>query len=395
MILKNIAGRILATIVTLVVIDVAAYFWLPRSLGVMLDGYRSGAEHAPPALGGAARGYRVNHSSRGFDLAPNKRAVQAVDGNLFDIWTNSLGCFDREWSEPMPSYVYFAGDSFTWGHAEFDSKFPTKFEALTGIPSVKCGVGNTGQIHQFEKFREIVQGLARMPDRVVVAMYANDVVDDHAHPHTTIVRGHLASTVWVDEDGKLALASPDWINEHAARVIERREAQEARSALAAGTVKETLKRKSFLLGMIRVALTQRSVPAPQTLVVTPQGQIVGKPLYTLYEAQIRGGFLSYRSTDLSNRHKDVVRAWKTHAKNNRYDLYFVLIPPPEHYSNTGFYREVREYLDELQIPHNDLTMRFFEGGWSARDLYWPHDIHLSNYGNQVVGTLLAKALGKN
>ena len=164
-----VALQISLGLFTVLAIDIAGYHLAPRSLNAALEGYRTGRDSAPVGEDLIAKGYYRAHDQRGYDITPDVRAIHEVDGYTYPVWSNSLGCFDREWSEIPSLFDYFAGDSFTWGYAAFRSKFASRFEELTGRPTLKCGVGNSGQLHQFSKFKDITARVGRYPDRVFVA----------------------------------------------------------------------------------------------------------------------------------------------------------------------------------------------------------------------------------
>jgi hypothetical protein len=134
----------------------------------------------------------------------------------YPIWSNSLGCFDDE-PAGAGEYVYFAGDSFLWGYAPFEDKFATRIEAETGIPVLACGVEHTGQRHQLIKLQRTVEHVGREPNAVFVFFFENDVANDYAHPHSTVMDGWLMDAVTLDDANQLVHHSPD---ELAARLRE-------------------------------------------------------------------------------------------------------------------------------------------------------------------------------
>jgi len=156
--IKIILPQLALVVGTLIVIDVACYFFLPNSVVAGFTDYRvKPIRH--PTIGGRGyypRYYFVAHPTRGMDIGPNRRGMHQVDDLNYPVWSNRFGCFDHDWPTVPEGYVYFAGDSFTWGYTPYEEKFATLFEAKTGLPTLKCGVTHTGQAHQFDKFREIV-----------------------------------------------------------------------------------------------------------------------------------------------------------------------------------------------------------------------------------------------
>jgi hypothetical protein len=128
-----------------VLIDLVGYFLLPQRFTASFIDYKSNSPQTN------LRYYYKAIPGRGFDIAEHASGLFTVDDESFPIFSNSLGCFDKNDIDAFTTgpYVYFAGDSYTWGYARYQAKFATQFEALTGVRTAKCGVGHTGTRHQF------------------------------------------------------------------------------------------------------------------------------------------------------------------------------------------------------------------------------------------------------
>ena len=159
-----------SSLATLALFDLVSYAALPTGLAARFHPYRCPDCAPPPAAGRLSddpRGYYVARDERGFDIAPNRTGdVDYVDGTLYPIWSNSLGCFDTE-RKVEGRYVYLAGDSFAWGYTPFRDKFGTLLERKLGLPVLKCGVPHTGQSHQLSKMREVVAAVGQRPALLV------------------------------------------------------------------------------------------------------------------------------------------------------------------------------------------------------------------------------------
>jgi hypothetical protein len=132
-----------------VLIDFVGYFVLPQRFTASFLEYKSN-----PSVSNQTTNLRYYYKpvpDRGFDIAEYASGYFAIENISFPVFANSPGCFDKNDIDTFTSapYVYFAGDSFTWGYAPYESKFVTRFEALTGIPTAKCGVKHTSTVHQF------------------------------------------------------------------------------------------------------------------------------------------------------------------------------------------------------------------------------------------------------
>src|SRR4051794_16946735 len=186
--------------------DLAAYQLIRPALAAHFHPYHCPACVPPPAIPGRGveqHDYYVADAERGFDIAPNRSdLVHYVDGTLYPVWSNSLGCFDTE-PKIADRYVYLAGDSFAWGFTPFEDKLGTVLERRLGVPVLKCGVSGAGQLHELSKMRRVIAAVGRKPALIVDAYFANDVQDDLAYPSATVVDGWLATKVLLAErDGR-------------------------------------------------------------------------------------------------------------------------------------------------------------------------------------------------
>ena len=148
---------------------------------------------------GYPRYYFSADQAKGFDISKNTSKalvkVKPSESPPYEVWGNSLGCFDEEIQAGRKYSIYLAGDSFTWGYAPLASKFGQILEKKLGVDVASCGVSHTGQAHQFQKFREISEILGYFPDLVVVNVYYNDIDNDLSHPHSTVIDGYLVDVV--------------------------------------------------------------------------------------------------------------------------------------------------------------------------------------------------------
>src|ERR1017187_4181166 len=203
--LARALGWLLLIVLGFVVFDVVAYFSVPASYTAFAPSYR----HPPPVLAaspprplpgrGYPRYYFQADREMGFDITPKAAAVTTVDGYTYDIFSNDLGCFDRNQLADFrraPEYAYFAGDSFTWGYSRYDTKFATVWEQRTKTMAAKCGITHSGQRHQFAKFVQVTSKIGTLPKVVFVGFFPNDPANDLAYPHTTVIDGYQVDTVY-------------------------------------------------------------------------------------------------------------------------------------------------------------------------------------------------------
>ena len=147
----------------------------------------------------------------GYDINPNiwpPMRHRFLEGE-YPVWSNSLGCFEREPGEDFRPAVLLVGDSFTWGYTPFPDKWGTVLERVTGVGVLKCGVSGYGTRQALLKARRL---LRRFPEtRLVIYTYClNDLDDDYLYPHFTVLNGYRVNKVLLAdfETGKRRVYSP-------------------------------------------------------------------------------------------------------------------------------------------------------------------------------------------
>lgn len=379
------------------IIDVTCYLYLPVKIANKLDGYRPHAD----MFGGRGtypRHYFESHAARGFDIRPNAHGTHIVEGLAYPIWSNSLGCFDNEWKDVPTAYYYFAGDSQTWGYSPFNDRFTAIFENTTGIPSLKCGVTHSGQRHQFDKFLDIVQKIGHMPNRVILGYSANDIANDYAYPHSTVIDGWLVDNVFLDvKDFSLVDIDKMWLTE---QVLQRLKQQQASQKLSMDLVKQKLRQYSlsyhvvrYIFRFVKGKLVSTSlVSVDDEPLISYKGYML-KSVYALNKEHQDGGRYRYAETKFTAPNRGALLAWQAHARQNGYNLTLILIPIHHYHDLVGFYVELKEFLDQHGIGYIDLFEEFRAGGFDPAQVYWPYDGHMSPFGNRLVAEILVRRLG--
>ena len=358
------------------------------------------------------------HPDRGFDIRPTTKRRRDQwheldqEGIAYQIWSNELGCFDQHHASLGQRFMYFAGDSTTWGYAPYESKFAAIFEKTAGIQVLKCGVSHTGQLHQFSKFLEISSKINRWPTKVVVFYSPNDVANDYAHPHSTVVAGGLFDNAWLDETNKKVVLGQDWINQ----VNSRTEASEG----AGGRVSNGAALKYLILKLSMTAQIfnaaahygNKSFPILGTI-FSPVGQNPflhwsdqyevhkGQKIFDIHRLsylQARAGIYKYKDFPYAAANKSALFKWRDHASRNNYKLEIVLMPPGEVFGipaggkNTDFYKELKLFLKHNGIEFHDLAEELRSRGIKPSSIFWDNDPHPSIDGNILIGRLLADVL---
>ena len=378
----------LALVVSVVIFDWVTYRLISPVYVSQFPDYRTW--HKP--LGFAGRNaypfdYFVTHDRRGFDIGRDRRAKHWVEGEIFDIWSNSLGCYDSE-PDRSKRYVYLVGDSFTWGYAPYDSKFGTLLERSTSWTVYKCGVTHSGQLHQLDKLQEIQAQVGTRPIAMLVFWYFNDIANDRYYPHSTVVDGWQVDDVQIEQDG-----TPERIDRGTLtrQVRERLRAMVIQQGQPEYTLRDTLLQYSIVFNLLRwtkQAVFSRSLPP------TANGETIASAVRkNLYDVEsTRDGRVFYSANPIADRNKAALLALKQQAAEFNAMFAVVLIPTPQRPFDTRWHEEVVEFLDENEMTSVDIASSFIERGESA-DSVFLLDGHLSRHGNAVVAQVLEEKFG--
>jgi hypothetical protein len=394
--LKKLLLILFITAATVALFDTVAYVVLPASWDHKLAGYRSNTM----AIGGdrgLPRGYFVPHARRGFDIGKNRRASHYVDGLVYPVWSNSLGCFDNR-PDIRGDYIYLAGDSFTWGFAPFADKFGTRLEKTLGMPVLKCGVNHSGQRHQLGKMQEIINSVGKSPRLIVVGYFCNDAANDYLFPHSSVIDGWYVDTAFLRQEKGGRFVRQEVPSATIRDYLRIRNAPPRRFSTA--WFKQTAKRYFISLhiaGALRRAIERqfgevdsgnvffRSFRLPAK---TGKAQTLHSVYRVAYE-QEKNGHYDYRSTPYAAANKQALKGIKRYADRLGARLLVMLIPPKNHFNDEKYYDELRVFLGSNAVDMLDLTLPFKAGGYSAAELYWNWDQHFNIAGNRIVGTILA------
>ena len=343
------------------------------------------------------RGYHRKDPVMGFDIAPNQRGhrqqVHGVGG--VPASSNDLGCRDpRDLAEirALDDYVHFAGDSYTWGFVTPGHSFPRVYERESGRTSLNCGVIATGQWHQLEKFRRTAAAIGRLPSRVVIGHFPNDLLDDFWYPKADATTGPgksvlRAQALGLTRAGK-SPGSEGGVSWSPRDATMHRHSGGQDANREAGSILQSLYRKvrpwfsqfSLAFHLLGAALRE---PAPPV-----------HPLLT-YKGQAEEAIANYRHSPYTRPHREALKAWATHAQQHGYQLAVVLILHRGWWASPtarAWRQGVKGHLDSLSISHWDFVGHVQQRGLHLQDLFWEHDSHLNERGNQVLGEWLAREL---
>lgn len=377
------------TFLTVALFDLAAYRLLPDRYLLAFERYRRPPRPSEPGLAGWPRNYYVANETRGFDIGEKRSTRHWVDGVTYPIWSNSLGCFDEE-HDSYADAVYFAGDSFTWGFTPFEEKFGTLVERESGTTVLKCGVTHTGQRHQFDKFVEIVARTASRPRAVFVFFFENDVADDYAHPHSTVIDGWLVDTVVTYGRSELVRRSPQELSKQLEAELDelRQEEQSSRRDVAL--------RYRFATVLLRYSLTANLWRAVRTATSSTPGERApkhgdrgsSKPRSFYAIPPESQGRFSYLENRFARENQAALLAFAAWTAERGVPLVVVLVPRQRVSFDPDWYAEVHEFLDRHRIRFTDLARNFRARDLDPGELYWRGNAHFNPRGNEEVARAL-------
>ena len=356
----TVAALVLAGVIAF---DLAAYFAFPRLVQRVEEDYASGVGYETWRNMRLVPPYRGS-DSRGFDIVPGVRTYAwhaGTDIPVYEIWGNSVSCFDDEPPPGTPPDIYLAGDSFTWGYAPYEAKFGTIIERETGLLVYACGVPHTGMRHQFDKFLETAESFPGWPALVIVNVFNSDIANDFAFPHTWVVDG-----VWVE-------------GAHLTR--EKAEAQARRL---------TPEQKAAASGRLRYYLKTYSATA--NILNTAKRILLGQRLSPPSIPEYYDPATYPIEDEIAEPHRKVVRQWIAHAREHGYELRFALIPH-EPAIGTDVYAAYRRFLAEAGAVAWDFEAHVRDAGLEPESLYWKRDFHFSPEGNAAYAAFLMDRLG--
>ena len=388
--MKVLLANVLITFLLVTTFDVAMFSFLPSHYVARFTQYRGTPSPDVAGRGKYPNGYFVEHEERGFDIGKGERSSHWVEGVTYPIWSNSFGCFDNEPAE-YAQYIYFAGDSFTWGYSPFERKFGTVIESITDISIFKCGVTHTGQRHQFEKFIEVIGQTDELPKTIFVYFFSNDVANDYAHPHTSVIQGWQIDSVSLDENNNLMRHTRQELEQRVENTLDRLAEQGDSQYEWITRTKRTLKFYSLSLNLIDyikdyLVMMARTLRTSNKVNLTDSGTRSFKSIYSL--PRERNDRYWYLNNPKSQENKNALLDFSRFSTENNVDLIIVLIPNKENALDASYYEELHSFLADNGIRYLDLATKFRDRELRARDLYWASDAHFNIAGNRAVAEIL-------
>lgn len=232
--------------------------------------------------------------------------------------------------------------------------------------------------------RDIVSELKAAPSLILVLYSSNDVANDFAHPHSTVVDGWQVNNIWLSVDTGIA---------------ERVEIDRAfiNATIRKNLAKSGAKRRSnrFLRLLYRYSATSHIIAAllhstgrnTQIRSITFKGRRV-VDLYWLTDKYATGEQVVYRNNPAAERNKQAIRQFRNFAAIVDAKILFVLIPPKKQLKNLNFYVEVKRFLEAEGIQYLDLNVKYHRLDLKPSDLFWTNDPHFKPNGNEITAGIV-------
>ena len=380
--IKGVIVTFFISLATIVLIDLLGYQFKDK-LRVFIHGYGIEIENF-------SRGYPIGHFQRdediGFDITPNfkaKTSIKPFEYGSYDVWGNSYGCFDDEWSdEQLTGGIYLAGDSFTWGYVRYEKKFGTLLEEILKKKVYACGVTHTGQGHQFEKFKRLHTKRLK-PKLVIVNIVSNDLDNDFFFPHTDIIDGVMVENIeWCgsvfDSSFEYTKLSHDELKDFVSK--KRAEPQ---------SIKTLLKQYSLIANII-AKLSKSLIHTPNRVIenTVKQYEACYQEVYAAGLSNIKEG---YSNSNLTKANRNYISKWLNHSMLHDYKILFSFIPSKDP-SRDATYKYIENYITENSGTYSrfddfcDVSCR------EKKVVYHQFDGHFNEVGNELYSQYLAEVI---
>jgi hypothetical protein len=340
----------------------------------------------------------VNDSEMGTDLSTEfSSGVHEFADYEYEVFTNSLGCFDKEIDRANfrdNGYALLVGDSFAWGYAPFDCKFGTIMEKLLRFNIAKCGITGHGTKQELIKAKRVISKIGFPPRLIIVAYTAdNDFNDDYLMPWSTVIKGDRINTI----------GEVDLKNGRVLRLDERElkaRYERYRKSLSHDSLKSYLKGHSIIYKLYRKAVRKL-----ENAEVSNRGE--DRENLILQKEKFYGhyGFNLMKLYEYRDRFKWVEEAFNEHLSNllafkelsESLDAGLLVLIIDENETDGEALDIIKRTLRENEIAYIDLNASFrkFLSNGELKDLQWEHDAHWNIQGNYIVGLIVSKFILEN
>lgn len=394
--LRGLALASISWLIPFAALEISSIIFLKERVRQFNPEYlKSGSDRAGEGLKidlgrGYPRHYFADDGIKGFDIQKNFKpevvSTKPSESIPYEIWSNSIGCYDKEPTKNKPYKVYLAGDSFTWGYTPYKKKFGTLLEHQLGVPVAKCGVTHTGQAHQLEKLKEVRRLTGHQPETVIVNIYYNDIDNDFSHPHSRVINGYL-----VDRIQNKFLSATNFCTLFMDKSTLEEMIKRPRTFRAENKAYFNPSNQSAAISIIRF-LYRRIFNSNAECLDSNSNEFYGvySPINRLYAYSPYQGY-PINSAIAKNNRKAIID-WIKDSKHNNYRLIFSFIDIGQERS---YGDELRRFIElnggEFHAFGDHIETRSIEYRNSLR---WKHDGHFNEKGNAAYADYLFEILNK-
>ena len=310
-------------------------------------------------------GYFKEDPVMGFDIKPSQqpttfqwgRGNQKKENGL--IFSNRYGCFDKNETYQNP-VIYLAGDSVTWGYANYDKKFGYLIEQELQINVAKCGVSNTGIKHSLLKLKKWIQKTGKVPKIILLTVSYNDEQDVLLFPKASVIDNYFVDVAYF-QNNEVIRRTPNEIK----KLLKKHLAKRNSKHLFSDKIFIFLEKYSISYKMSK-RLARSIIPRSNS----------NKKI-----AHSSQGYSTTLDEKLWQAYTQAVNEWI--AYTNKMNITTIFLGPYGRHNHRRYQRLI-SYLTSRSQHIIDFPKYLKKNELSFNDLVWPTDDHPSEYGNNVI-----------
>lgn len=320
------------------------------------------------------KNYFIKDDILGFDINPNSEEIffYSING-LLKIFSNNFGCFDK--NENYSDYIYLGGDSFIWGYDNYKKTFGSILENNTDKKVAKCGVTNTGQMHQFFKLKKFLNQNKTFPKKIIIGHYKNDLNDDFLFPKDTVING------WMVTKPKNTKEQNRITN-----LIKKKEI--THNIKLKNNFFYNIKNQHWFIFLMNNSFLISALKEFKNLSQENNKVILNTKVK---KDKIKCNYENYNQSNCVNWNKIAINKFMDFSDLNDIDFLLILFPQiSDLKNNQDTYQELKIYLDKINVNYIDVFNQIKKSG-IAIDKFYNRDNHFSEFGMKfIVNTNLNK-----
>jgi len=346
-------------------------------------------EYYPPHL-------FIYDDTLGYQLNANFSAIHKKSEFEYKLFTNQLNMFDQYVSIDSlatNSLIFTIGDSYLFGYVDYQSRFGTLLEKLSGIRVLKGGVPGWAPYQYCRFVKRILDKIrpTRLSAIVVGFSVVNDPIDDFYSTRfspMTVINGNLVNTLNKDNLGNVRILTLEELNK---KNIEYEKMSFRRFLLK-------LRSKSALISFLDIKLKQ----------ILPQSLLSKTGI--LYSSQPDKQQCVYDTTNIIMK-QGLEESIRHLAELNRItrefnaQLIIMMIPPREEIDDILFKQYLKHHqIDSLSIDKNYIyntieefcsfnSINFIDLRdtlklYPITTTYYTYDMHLNAFGQKLCAEMI-------